>query len=250
MSYYTSKICPGRTSEKWRLEQVPLVADWLDWVAEKRGESEKTRQNYLIVLHAFCEFTGETPEQLVKQAKKSEEGRKDVHRLISRYMKAIRRKGYAASTVRLHVMILRCFFASQDVVFKSLKSPAGGARAPAMPLAPEEIEQVLKVVDVGDRALVYLLAHSGVRVGAVPRLTMGDLEEDKVPARLRAYDEKKNVPHDTFLASKALEALKDYFGAREIGTGRIPREKLTAESPLIRARKSFRPMTQREIHKR
>jgi len=88
----------------------------------------------------------------------------------------------------------------------------------------EEIGKMLEIADERMRGVILILASSGVRVGALPSITLGNLDNNK----LTIY-EKFSEEYYTFITPECKKAVDDYLDMR-----RRYGEKLTDESVLIR----------------
>lgn len=113
------------------------------------------------------------------------------------------------------------------------------ARAPT----PDELAKVLEIADLREKVIISVLALSGIRVGTLIKLKLKHLEPDlsrgvtplciTVPAEL---NKGHYCSYFTFIGAEAVQYLRLYLEERRRGTRRVPAEKLTPESPLIRAR--------------
>jgi integrase len=88
----------------------------------------------------------------------------------------------------------------------------------------EEIGKVLEIADERMRAVILILASSGVRVGALPSITLGNLDGNK----LTVY-EKFSEEYFTFISPECKKAINDYLDMRQRYG-----EKLSDDSVLIR----------------
>lgn len=98
------------------------------------------------------------------------------------------------------------------------------------PYTKEQIATILKSCDLRTRALVLLLASTGVRIGAVPELKMKHLKkiDEYGMYRITVY-EGANEEYITFTTPEARKALDEYFEYRERAG-----EQFTPKSPIIR----------------
>jgi integrase len=88
----------------------------------------------------------------------------------------------------------------------------------------EEISKMLEIADERMRAVILILASSGIRVGALPSTKLGNLENNK----LTIY-EKYSEEYYTFVTPECKKAIDSYLDMRQRYG-----EKLTDESVLIR----------------
>ena len=95
---------------------------------------------------------------------------------------------------------------------------------------PEEILKVLELANERTRALILLLASTGVRLGSISDLTMDDLEDKADNYKVTVY---KNTRQEyiTYTTPEAKKALETYFDVR-----RRDGEVINEKSPVIRER--------------
>ncbi len=93
---------------------------------------------------------------------------------------------------------------------------------------PEEILKVLELANERTRALILLLASTGVRLGSISDLTMDDLEDKADNYKVTVY---KNTRQEyiTYTTPEAKKALETYFDVR-----RRDGEVINEKSPVIR----------------
>jgi len=106
---------------------------------------------------------------------------------------------------------------------------------------PEELSKVMDYANVKEKAVVSILALSGMRLGTLVKLTYkhvrNDLEKGRSPVHIHVEAEitkGKYHAYDTFFGEEAVKYLNAYFDVRRKGTAKLPPETLTNESPLIR----------------
>ena len=92
------------------------------------------------------------------------------------------------------------------------------------PYTREEIYQLLNVCDLRMKAQVLLLASTGMRIGALPALKVGDINNATVTVYAETQDK-----YITFITPECSKAINDYLDFRKKSG-----EKINDESPLIR----------------
>jgi len=98
-----------------------------------------------------------------------------------------------------------------------LRLPKGKAQTDELTITHEVIRKLLQHADTKMRALILVLASSGMRVGEVLSITIDDLELDRDPAKIRiqgAYT-KTGERRDVFITQEAKEALEEWLKVRE-----------------------------------
>jgi len=220
------------------LEDYESVKRWLLDLSFERSDSEGTRSLFLWVLKKFCGFADRSPDEMVSECRGSEGARREYADRIKAF---VMKDGRARGTISMYSAALRSFFRRNGVdvpVGKVKNWVTYEDRA----ITPEELGKLLEVSDLRTKVAVAILAQSGLRIGALTKLTYGHvregLEKGEVPFRIHiasqlAKDRVKGF--ETFIGPEAIELLKAYIEARERGTRYIQKETLTDESPLIRS---------------
>jgi integrase len=94
----------------------------------------------------------------------------------------------------------------------------------------DEISKLLSLADLRDRCIILLMASSGIRVGAIPDLTLKSLKKlDKGLGLLTVYEESKRSRYVTLVTPECMSSIEQYIELR-----RSRGEKLTEKSHLIR----------------
>ena len=94
----------------------------------------------------------------------------------------------------------------------------------------QEISKLLSIADLRDRCIILLMASSGIRVGAIPALTIKSLKKlDEGLGLLTVYGDSKKSRYVTLVTPECISTIDKYLEYR-IKQG----EKLNEKSPLIR----------------
>ena len=94
----------------------------------------------------------------------------------------------------------------------------------------QEISKLLSMADLRDRCIILLLASSGIRVGAIPSLTIKSLKKlDEGLGLQTVYGESKKSRYVTLVTPECMTSIEEYKELR-----RKRGEKLTEKSYLIR----------------
>jgi integrase len=105
-------------------------------------------------------------------------------------------------------------------------------------------EEVMKMIDLAptlrDKAIIAILATSGLRIGTVLQLkykhVMEDFEANRIPCMIRVdadITKGKYAPYITFINEEAVYYLRLYLEQRRKGTDKIPPENITSRSWLF-----------------
>jgi integrase len=146
-------------------------------------------------------------------------------------------KKLSPASINAYVAALRHFYVMNDVTLNWDKiSNFKGEFYDVVedqPYTHQQIRQMLEKAEPRNRAIILLLASSGMRVGAIPDLKVGDLIPiDKYNIyQIHVYKRfsKKSNRYITFCSSEARKEIDLYLQYRERYG-----EKITPESPLFR----------------
>jgi integrase len=92
----------------------------------------------------------------------------------------------------------------------------------------EEIKKLVDVSDIRFKAIILLLASTGIRIGAIPALEIRNLERVENIYKVTVYENSKEE-YITFCTSECSNAIDEYLEYRSRNG-----EKITQESPLFR----------------
>ncbi len=192
-------------------------------------KTESTRESYDLSLKQFKEWMkADTYGALLKHEPK------ELQDKIVEYMDSLKDRGIANTSIKTKLAGIRHFYIMNDmptVNFEKIYKFIGPQKRAVIDRLPtrEEIQKVLNASDLRRKAAFFLLI-AGLRIGALPGLTVGDLKK---------YDENgiygvkvyRNEPDEylTFLTKEGTAAIDDYLNYR-----RQYGETLTDKSPLIR----------------
>ena len=189
-------------------------------------DSPKTAEIYRRHLLRYMHFYGykSTTEMLTHETKDIEgklanyASQKKVRRQsMNGYLSAIK-KFYKANRVKIEWEWVKQFNKGDD------------SKHEIKGYSKEQIAKMLNYCDIRTRALVLLLASTGMRIGAIPSLRMKDLtlREEFGLYQVKVYPKDKHQ-YFTFTTPEARQALDAYFKDRE-RAGEI----LTPQSQVIR----------------
>jgi hypothetical protein len=99
----------------------------------------------------------------------------------------------------------------------------------------QEISKLLSIADLRDRCIILLMASSGIRVGAIPSLTIKSLKPlDQGLGLLTVYGESRKSRYVSLVTPECMSTIDAYFEER-----RKRGEKLSERSCLIRDKYSI-----------
>jgi integrase len=208
-------------------------------------KSPLTRYKYQGNLARFLDFAGIQGITLEDRAKKFAScGKKDsewafqnIIRFIHCQKKRVEQKEITSSTVRNYVKAIKLYCEMADVFISWKKITRGLSRVKRY--ADDRIptvEEIRKLVEYPDRrikAIVYIMASSGIRLGAWDFLKWGHItpikrEGEDAAAKLIVYA-GEDEQYFSFISSEAWQAVKSWMEYREQSG-----EKISGDSWVMR----------------
>ena len=226
------------------------------WMSELRNRAESTKKKYTTVMKSFCEWTGKDAEQIYQERKQDLksgeiEERMRYERELVHFIEYLKReKNYSTASQQIFWAGVKSFF---DVAYLPLSTrkndyPSGQAIGHRS-ITKTELRKLvqLKTMSLRSKAIIYCLKDSGLRVSDLIRLRYGDikkeLEKGETVLSIKILTQKSKVLAKTYFGEETTNLLKEYFEARKMGTRRIQGENISENSPLIRRRDNFKPMS-------
>jgi integrase len=223
------------------------------WKKNMVNRSQATRKRYLDFIRRYCEWVGNTPDEIISMRKDdlSSDDLKERHRFeleLKGFISYLQEEGYSVSTQQVAYAGIRSFF---DVHFMPLNMrkndyPSGESLG-HRPATKNDLRKLLEIAEVRWKAVLSFLKDSGLRISDVVGLTYGDvkkgLDENDEFIPITTLTKKKKVVARTFIGQDAIESLIEYLEHRKTGTRKLPPEIITDATPLFSTKKGgFRPM--------
>ncbi|MDQ1251113.1 MAG: Tyr recombinase protein [Euryarchaeota archaeon] len=218
------KIKGGFKIEFVDIAKDPLVIEWFETINAR----PKTIRNYTQGLRWFTEFTGKTPDELLQEAEQEiRDGLLMRHRNVKKYLIGFRQylqeKENSPNTVRTHIQGAKSFYSAFDIELPKLSNRAGhkaqALRKHKIIPTKEDIQEVLKVADPLEKALVLTGCTSGLSANEICNLTVGEFnrgyDKETGITTLPLRREKEDFDFITFLSPEASKAILDYLAYRE-----------------------------------
>jgi integrase/recombinase XerC len=201
------------------------IDQFMTYLTLEKGASEHTCRSYFNDLSHFQAFVSKSGLFPI-----SERGEMDVSRIdrdiIRIYLRALFRSNKRSSVAR-KLASIRSFF--QYLVREEIIStnPAKGVATPKTEkyipstLTIDEMFRMLDAPDTSnpiglrDRAILELLYSSGIRVGELTHLNCDDVDLELGIIKVLGKGRKERIVP---IGSKAIEAIKDYLGRRELSS--------------------------------
>ena len=136
-----------------------------------------------------------------------------IEKKIIEFILYLREQGKSCSAIRNYLTPIKSFYKINDVVLNDRKIlkflpeqlRVGNDRA----YTHEEISRMLDIADERMRAVILLLSSSGIRIGAIPTLTLGNLQKNKIVVYPGTREE-----YLTFITPESKKAIDTYLDMR------------------------------------
>jgi len=221
-----------------------------------KTRSKASLREYVSTVSKLCEYAGKSPDQLVDGCM-DDEGLPDpkkIHELImliDDFLGELEANDLAPATLSVTFSRIKSFFKVNGIELGLANKYGFRVKCRDRAPTPEEVQRLIEVADLREKAMIAVLATSGMRIGTLVKLkykhVKDDLEAGRVPLHIHVEAEitkGKYADYDTFLNEEAVHYLKLYLEHRRRGTSDIPSERITDESPLFRTyEKEVRPLT-------
>ena len=218
------------------------------WYENLQARSNLTSDIYLRNLGLWLEWTDMNPDNIIEMAKDHLE---EFKGRIFDQVRKMEREGKQGSYIAVSLRPLLSYLKFYDVVIRlnlNIKNENRNLTVEQETIPTnEEMDSILQRANLRQRALIGLVAFSGIRPGAIGNYTgddglrIGDITDlkvdkdgvsfEKLPALMivRAELSKSDKRYYTFIGPQSAKYLKEYLNQR-IQEG----EKLNAKSPVIR----------------
>jgi integrase len=160
---------------------------------------------------------------------------------IDNFIGDLRAEGSTPGTVNNYVKGMKALFRVNGINLVFPYRLSKRVKYPDRSPTPEELSKVMDYANVKEKAVVSILALSGMRLGTLVKLNYkhvrNDLEKGIIPIHIHVEAEitkGKYHSYDTFIGEEAVKCLNTYLDIRRKGTAKLPPETLANESPLIR----------------
>lgn len=204
------------------LRNDPTVIEWFEIINSKPN----TERNYLLGFHWFTEFTNKEPETLLLEAEREiKDGILPRQRSIKKYLTGFRKhlqdKGNSPNTVNSHITGVKSFYQAFDIEipkFTRASSKAQSLKKHKQIPNKEDLQEVLRVCDPLEKAILLVGVSSGLSANEIINLTVKDFKKGYDAGTgvttLDLRREKVDFDFITFLSPEASNAVLDYLSYR------------------------------------
>lgn len=180
------------------------------------GRAPRTLQDYRRVLEPFVSWCGDLDLASI------------TRQTIREYVALLRSNGWSDGTVAIHIRNLRAFLRwmheegyTRDCLSRAIHAPRQVRRI-EIPITPDELQLLLDTcaadgfTDMRDRAMILMLADTGLRSGEVVRLMTQDwrCEDDAGGSYLLVFAPKSQTARYAILGRAATASVRVYVQAR------------------------------------
>jgi integrase len=187
-------------------------------------KSEATRSKYRSYWKKYLELTGMTVKELL-----AEKDPRIIERQIIDLIIKMKNEGKSWGSIHNYVAMIQAFYKINDIVLNVSKinkflPEHRRVRKNDRGYTHEEISKMLEFCDIRTRVIVLLLASTGMRIGAIPLLRIGNIDNYKITVYENSKDE-----YFSFMTPECKTAIDNYIDMR-LRYG----EKINDDSYLIR----------------
>ena len=214
------------------------------WKLYSLTQSKATLHNYIYGIYYFCKRLSLTPDQLVAVYRLGNEASEETTRRIIKIVERDRARNLTPSSCKVMLAYLESFFRFNGLDVKisdRINWPRIRRWYASESPKPEEVAKMIDLAPtLRDKAMIAILATSGLRIGTLLQLRykhiMEDLEANRIPCMIKVdadITKGKYAPYTTFMNEEAVYYLKLYLDERRRGSKYIPPETITPETPLF-----------------
>jgi integrase len=181
---------------------------------EESMKSGHTRRAYLIYFKKYRNYLG-------SKSKLEEEDPKKIEQSIIDYIILLKKtKSFAA--IHNYVSAIIAFYKINDIALNTNKikrfMPQQRKSNKDRSYRHEEILKLLEFADERMRVVILLLASTGMRIGAIPSLTLSSLEIIEIESGIKIYKitvyENDKEEYFTFTTPECAKAIDEYLEMR------------------------------------
>lgn len=204
------------------LRNDPIIIEWLDSISPKKS----TEYNYIRAMVIYTEYAGKSPKELIAEAEKEIKAgllprERTVKRDLIGFRRCLQGKKLSPLSVKSYMTRITNFYKAFDIEIP--KIPKSERKAQPLPEnheipTKEELQEVLKVCDLIEKAIVLVGASSGLSAQEIVNLKVKDFTKGYDPVTevttLKLRREKVGFDFITFLSPEASRAVNEFIEYR------------------------------------
>jgi integrase len=191
---------------------------WFDRIY-RPSHSDNSRHVAEMALRAFDRVLGEPAEIFIGKVK---QGKAEPYSVFDGFMAELDKAGLSPNSIRGYVNRVKQYFAYNDVSLDKdvFRIKVGLPRVEEPDEGAPTVEDLRKILSWGKlrtKVLVLVLTSSGVRLGEVIKLKVGDIDFGSRPVRVTLSPKaasKTGERRTIYISDEATELLKQYLGNR------------------------------------
>jgi integrase len=172
--------------------------------------SKETRKKYKSYFKTYLKMTGLTVHDIV-----SEKNPRTIELQIISLINKMKDEGKNYGTIHNYRSMILAFYKINDIVLNVAKinkfMPEQRRVKKDRSYLHEEISKMLQFCDERERVIILLLASSGVRIGAIPNLRVGNIDDRN--NKLTVYESDREE-YFTFVTPECKKAIDAYLDMR------------------------------------
>jgi integrase len=216
---------------------VPLPRQRLIFQVDEGHRSKQTAEKYRTNFKYFLNYLPPTLRRDLQVL--LDIGKEGLQEWVIKYTISLRdnaEKKYSRGTVNNRIASILYFLENNDIELNKRKIkryfPSNESVNDDRPYTVEEIQRMLQIADLRTKAMVLLMASSGVRVGALHTMQIGDLTkiefQNSIVYTIQVYARTRDK-YLAFCTPECARAINEYLDYR-----RRFGEELKDKSPLFR----------------
>jgi site-specific recombinase XerD len=194
--------------------------------------SYNTEKTYLKGLRQFFRhFDIEDPDAFIESIKS---GGKDANEVYRDFVVKLASSNLAPKSVAAWSASLKKFFSSNGIeITRKVPIKIYNVHEDSLP-SREELKKTMEKCNLKARVCIALMSASGLRIGELHQLKMGDVDMEKDPAtiKIRAIGAKERKGRITFVGGQAKKILEEYIASRKSRNASDPLITTDDEKPM------------------
>ena len=213
------------------MNSTQLIDFWLKAVSYSHSRSKGTEVTYRLKINRYCDFIGQTPEQIVNDYERAEKGEisertvmRQHNQKIIMFASDLTEKSFSIGTIRSFVAAVMSFYKYNNLTIGKIPLPKNVITYHNRDITRSEIAQIESLAPLKARAYMYVMAQSGLRPITLTKLRIQDLEgileeNTPVPCMITVSSQiekgKLGEGHPSFICEDSIRLLKHYLSTRQ-----------------------------------
>ena len=211
-------------------KQPDEIEAWIQQVAYAHSDSKSTKDQYRNVMKKYSDSKGMSAEQIIQDYEKNEKlniSERTIKRKHSKkiqlFIIKLKNEGLLPASIKTMVGAIMSFYKYNDLSLGHISQPQTGITYHNKDITKEEINAILAITPIREKAFMAIMAQSGLRPHTVKQLKIENLEKilepnTPIPCKIDVSREiekgKFGEGHPTFIAEEAIKYTKQYLSTR------------------------------------